>query len=53
MEARADDSEELPSSFSKTLTNEEVVTLCVDFLSAGYETTANCLHGIYFLSIGT
>ena len=54
MEARADDSEELPSSFSKTLADEEIVSLCVDFLLAGYETTSNCLaFTSYLLALNT
>ena len=54
IEARADDSEELPSSFSKTLTNEEILSICVDFLLAGYETTSNCLaYTSYLLALNT
>ena len=54
MEARADDREELPSSLSKTLTEVEIVSLCVDFFLAGYETTSNCLaFTSYLLALNT
>ena len=54
MKARADDNEELPSSSSKTLTDEEIVSLCADFLLAGYETTSNCLaYTSYLLALNT
>ena len=54
MEARADDNEELPSSSTKTLTDKEIATLCVDFLLAGYETTSNCLaYTSYLLAVNT
>ena len=54
MKARADDSEELPSSISKTLTDEEIVSLCVDFLLSGYETTTVWhIFPIYILTYKT
>ena len=54
IEARADDNEELPFSSSKTLTDEEIVSLCVSFLLSGYETTSNCLaYTSYLLALNT
>ena len=51
MEARADDNDELPS---KTLTDKEIVSICADFLLAGYETTSNCLaYTSYLLALNT
>jgi cytochrome P450 len=55
IEAKADDNEELSSSTTKkTLTDEEIVSICVDFLLAGYETTSNCLaFTAYLLALNT
>ena len=54
MEARADDNDELPSSSSKTLADKEIVSICADFLLAGYETTSNCLaYTSYLLALNT
>jgi cytochrome P450 len=54
MEASVNDNDELSSSTKNTLTDEEIVGLCVDFLLAGYETTSNCLaFTAYLLALNT
>ena len=52
LEARAEDIEDLPPSSKKTLSDEEIVSLSIGFILAGYETTSNCLaFTAYLLAI--
>lgn len=52
IEARAEDIEDLPPSSKKTLSDEEIVSLSIGFILAGYETTSNCLaFTAYLLAI--
>ena len=55
MDAKAPEDDDTGSSSNKkTLTDEEIVGLCVDFLLAGYETTKNTMSYVsYLLSLNT
>ena len=55
MDAKAPEDDDTGSSRDKkTLTDEEIVGLCVDFLLAGYETTKNTMSYVsYLLSLNT
>ena len=50
MDAKAPEDDDTGSSSNKkTLTDEEIVGLCVDFLLAGYETTKNTMSYVSYL----